>query len=157
MLPRTVVERVRREAERLGVSLEEYIVDLLAERLDPRDRAREYIDAAKELLEHAREELERGNIRQAAEKVWGATALTIKAYAEWREGRRLTSHGELWEYKNKVARELGSRVREVFREANSLHTCFYEAWCTREDVEDVLGKVGKLVEEVEARVKQRNS
>lgn len=69
----------------------------------------------------------------------------------------MTGHGDLWEYKNRVAKELGNWVRGVFREANSLHTCFYEAWCTREDVEDVLGKVGKLVGEVEARVEQRNS
>jgi len=156
-LPRRVAEYARREAERLGVSLEEYIIDLLVGRLDPKDRVKEYIGAAKEFLEHAREELEKGNIRQAAEKIWGATALAIKAYAEWREGKRLTSHGELWKYKNKVAKELGNWVRRVFREANSLHTCFYKAWCTREDVEDVLGKVEKLVGEVEARVEQQNS
>jgi len=71
MLPRRVAEYARREAERLSVSLEEYIIDLLVEGLDPRDRVREYIGAAKEFLEHAREELERGNIRQAAEKAVG--------------------------------------------------------------------------------------
>ena len=61
-LPRRVAEYARREAERLGVSLEEYIIDLLVEGLDPKDRVKEYIGAAKEFLEHAREELEKGNI-----------------------------------------------------------------------------------------------
>jgi len=51
----------------------------------PKDRVRGYIGAAKGFLEHAREELEKGNIRQVAEKVWGATVLAIRAYAEWRE------------------------------------------------------------------------
>ena len=50
-----------REAE-LGVSLEEYIIDLLVGGLDPKGRVRGYIGAAKEFLEHAREELEKGNI-----------------------------------------------------------------------------------------------
>ena len=64
MLPRVakVVEYVEREAERLGVSLEEYIIDLLVGGLDPKGRVRGYIGAAKEFLEHAREELEKGNI-----------------------------------------------------------------------------------------------
>lgn len=69
LVPRSIVEYVRREAEKLGLSLEEYIVEVLVQGLDPRDRAVEYIEAAKELLEEAREELKKGNIRQAAEKI----------------------------------------------------------------------------------------
>jgi len=56
-------------------------VELLSQGLDPRDRAREYVEVAEDLLRQAREELEGGNVRQAAEKVWGAVALTVKAYA----------------------------------------------------------------------------
>ena len=44
LLPRSIVEYVRREAEKLGLSLEEYIVDVLVQGLDPRDRAVEYIE-----------------------------------------------------------------------------------------------------------------
>ena len=101
-LPRVIVERIRREAERLGLSLDEYLVELLSQSLDPRDRAREYAEAAKELLEQARRELEKGNVRQAAEKAWGATALAVKAYAYWKEQRRLSSHEELWEYARRI-------------------------------------------------------
>ncbi|BEP18346.1 hypothetical protein PYJP_16980 [Pyrofollis japonicus] len=51
----------------------------------------------------------------------------MKAYALWREGRRLASHRELWEYKDCVAEELGAWVRFVFQRAAGLHTCcFYE-------------------------------
>jgi len=39
--------------------------------------------------------------------VWGAAALAVKAYALWREGRRLAGHRELWEYKSIVADEVG--------------------------------------------------
>lgn len=33
--------------------------------------------------------------------------MAVKAYAEWREARRLASHRELWEYKRKMEKELG--------------------------------------------------
>lgn len=64
-----LAKRVKEEAERLGVN--EYLVELLSQGLDPRNRAVEYIEAAKGLLEEARDELNKGNVRQAAEKVWG--------------------------------------------------------------------------------------
>ncbi len=37
-------------------------------------------------MREAREEYRKGNVRQATEKVWEATALTVKAYAYWKEG-----------------------------------------------------------------------
>lgn len=152
-LPRSVAERARREASRLGVSLEEYLIDLIAQGLDPKERALEYAEAAADFLEQARVELERGNLRQAAEKVWDATALAIKAYACWREGRRLASHGELWEYKDRVAEDLGDWVEDSWNAGNSMHTCFYEGWCTRRSVEAALRRVERLVREVAARVR----
>lgn len=99
------------------------------------------------------EELRKGDVGQAAEKVWGAAALAVKAYAEWRERRRLTSHGELWEYMRKMVKELGLWVREVWMYANGIHTCLYEGWCDKENVEEALKRVKKLVVEVESKVK----
>ena len=148
IVPATIAQRLREKAERLGMSVDEYLVELLLQDLDPRDKARDYIEAAIDLLKLAEGELEKGNIRQAAEKVWSAAALAVKAYALWREGRRLSSHGELWEYKDRLAGELGDWVTGVFREASNLHTCFYEDWCTRRDVEEVLDAVRRLVDEV---------
>jgi len=68
-LPRSIVKRLEREAHKAGISVEEYLIEFLLRDLDPRDRAEGYIDAAKELLEQAKEELARGDVRQAAEKV----------------------------------------------------------------------------------------
>ena len=70
----------------------------------------------------------------------------------WREGGRLESHRELWEYKDVAADELGGWVSRVFREASSLHTCFYEGWCTERDVRDVLPGVERLLGAIRARV-----
>ncbi|OYT48223.1 MAG: hypothetical protein B6U85_03130 [Desulfurococcales archaeon ex4484_42] len=156
-LPRSIVERIERDAKRAGLSLEEYIIELIFQCLDLDERILEYVDVAKDLLEQAREELQKGDIRQAAEKVWGAAALTVKAYAEWRERRRSASHGELWEYMRRMVKELGPWVREVWMYANGMHTCFYEGWCGREDVEEALERAKKLVIEVERKVKSTKS
>ena len=151
-MPKRIVRRIREEAKRLGVSVEEYLLELTTQDLDPRDKAVEYIETARELLQQAYRELEEGNIRQAAEKLWGATALAIKAYAWWREGRRLASHYELWEYKDKVVEELGEWVRDVWNAGQSMHTCFYEGWCTDKDVEATIKYVERLVKEIKAKI-----
>jgi len=153
-VPRTIIERIRREAERQGVSVEEYVIELLSRDLDPEDRARGYAEASLELLSQARGELAKGNTRQAAEKIWGAVALAIKAYAYRRDGKNQESHRDLWEYKNRVADELGEWVGKVFRESSGLHTCFYEGWCTERDVKEVLVEVEKLVKEIASHVKK---
>lgn len=152
-----LARRVREDAERLGLSVDEYLVEILSQRLDPKDRALEYVEAAEELLEEARRELGEGNVRQAAEKLWGAAALAVKAYAFLRDGRRLTSHGELWVYMRLISRELGQWVRTAWMYANGMHTCFYEGWCAGEDVEDALGWIERLVREVVSLVKKKVS
>jgi len=145
VIPEGVARRVREEAEKLGLTPEEYILEVLTRNLDPERGAREYIEAACSLIARAREELEKGDLRQASEKIWGACALAIKAHALARKGRRLESHRELWIYKNDVARELGEWVKAVFRQADSMHKNFYEGLATREDVEETLEEVKRLV------------
>ncbi len=151
-----LARRVREEAEKQGLSVEEYLVELLSQGLDPRDRAREYIEAAKELLNQAKEELSKGDVRQAAEKLWGATALAIKAYAWLREGRRLVSHGELWEYTDKLGDALGEWVYDSWNAGNSMHTCFYEGWCRRKHVEQALKRVERLVRKIAEIIENPN-
>lgn len=128
------------------MTLEEYTVELLSQSLDPRDRAVEYIEVAQELLVEARRELEEKDYRQAAGRLWGSAALAVEAYALKREGRRLVSHRELWEYKEKLIEELGEWVYDAWIAAGSMHTCFYEGWCSTGDVEKALKRVERLVE-----------
>jgi len=156
MIPESVAKRIREAAERLGVTLEEYILDLVTKDLDPEERAREYIEAARDLVAQAREELEKGNLRQASEKIWGACALAIKAHALTRKGLRLESHRDLWLYKNDVAKELGDWVRTAFLKADSMHKNFYEGLATREDIEDSLKEVEKLVTAISRLVEKQS-
>lgn len=155
-LPKVIVEELRERASRAGVTVEEYLLDMLMEGVDPVEGAGKYLEGAEELLEQARKELEKGDLRQASEKIWGACALAVKAHALTRRGVKLESHRDLWMYKNEVARELGGWIRVVFRQADSMHRNFYENLATREDVEDVLKEVGKLVAAIMEAMRKQN-
>jgi len=144
-LPKFIIEELKERAGRAGVTVEEYLLDILVGDIDPVEGASKYIRGAEELIEQARQELKKNDLRQASEKIWGACALAIKAHALAKKGIKLESHRDLWIYKNEVARELGEWVRTVFRQADSMHKNFYENLATREDVEDVLKEVEKLV------------
>jgi hypothetical protein len=147
-IPERIAERIRREAEKQGLAPEEYILEAITRDLDPDERAREYIESASALLEQAKEELQKGDLRQASEKVWGACALAIKAHAAARKGLVLKSHADLWLYKDEVANELGEWIRSAFLMADSMHKNFYEGLATAKDVTVALGEVEKLVKAI---------
>ncbi len=151
-LTRNIAKKLGKEAQKLGLGLEEYILELALKDLDPSERVREYIEVSKSLLEQAREELRKGDVRQAAEKLWGATALAVKAYAEWKDNRRLVSHRELWEYSKLLMDELGEWVYDAWMAAAGMHVCFYEGWCLREHVKEAVKRIEELVVEVEKRI-----
>ncbi len=119
-------------------------------------RARKYVEGALELLEQAREELVKGNLGQASEKIWGACALSIKAYALAREGRVLEAHADLWRYKSVVAEELGDWVRDAWYAANTMHRNFYENLADRKDVEKALSEVSRLVKAIAEKLQLRS-
>jgi hypothetical protein len=48
--------------------------------------------------------------------------------------------------------ELGVWVSDAWAQANAIHVCFYEGWCTRVHVEQALKRVERLVEEVASRI-----
>jgi len=144
-VPKVILNELERRARERGISVDEYLADLVFQDPDLVERSKKYAKASLELLDQAENELVKGNLRQAGEKIWGATALIIKAYALIKVRKRLTSHRELWEYKNELAREIGDWVIVVFQQASSMHINFYENWATRKDVEKALDAVRKLV------------
>ncbi|MGB9705710.1 MAG: PaREP1 family protein [Pyrobaculum sp.] len=154
-LPSALARRLRALAESEAVSLEDYLLEIALSNTDPPGRARAYAEVALDLLRAAGEELRAGDLRQASEKIWGAAALAVKAYAYWRDGARLASHGELWRYAKKIADELGNWVHDAWAQANSMHINFYEGWATAEQVAEALKRVEKLVKEIVERVQTR--
>lgn len=97
-------------------------------------RADGYAERSKVLLAHAKEELEKGDHLQAAEKLWAAAAQMVKAVAEKR-GWRHDSHRSLFAAVDRIVQETGDpEPRTAFQVANSLHTHFYENWQSQDGV-----------------------
>ena len=100
-------------------------------------------------MAQAWEELERGDLRQASEKGWGAAAQMVKAAADLR-GWGHQSHGDLHDVVVFLAREVGERsLRGLFASAGNLHHNFYEGWLSAEAVRSYLEEVEVFVERME--------
>ena len=111
-----------------------------------------YHIASRELLAQGLGELERGDVRQASEKGWGAAAQMIKAIAEAR-GWRHTSHRDLYMAVNRLVDETGDRgVYNLFSVASGLHVNFYENWLADEHVREGLSDMKRLLDKLEPLV-----
>ena len=105
----------------------------------------QYRSAATQLLQQARQELARGDVRQASEKGWGAAAQAVKAVAENR-GWEHKTHGSLFEAVRRLLSEPGSDGLDgLFGAANTLHINFYENWMKAETVGAHLDYVARFV------------
>ncbi len=104
-----------------------------------------YRAASRHLLVQARAELEQGDIRQASEKGWGATAQILKAIAERREwGHK--SHAAFFTVIAQLATEiLDDDLHRWFLVANGLHANFYENLMNADTVRVGLDDVERLL------------
>jgi len=152
-IPEGIHEKLKSAAEAQGVSVEGYVLSLIAESIDPDNLAESYWEASEDLIRQARDELAKGDLRQAGEKAWGAVALALKSLAYKRKGLRLSSHGELWEYVDELVEETrDEELGRLWRSVSSMHVNFYEGWATKRhveeairDAENFMGKVKKLL------------
>jgi hypothetical protein len=53
-IPKRLMQTLRRRAEELGVTPEEFLIELMVDAVDPGERPQAYIDAAREMLEQAK-------------------------------------------------------------------------------------------------------
>ena len=89
----------------------------------PPDR---YEAISRHLLDQARIELNKGDILQATEKVWGSTAHALKAVCQ-RMGWNHHAHNHLSAAANYITTELGREdLRLAFGYLESLHANWYE-------------------------------
>ena len=85
-----------------------------------------YRERGKRFLVKAQQEFAEGDLEQASEKAWGASALMVKAAAEKR-GVALRQHAFLFRLVETLASETGDRELDaLFDRANALHSNFYE-------------------------------
>ena len=97
----------------------------------PPDR---YEAISRRLLDQARIELNKGEILQATEKVWGSTAHALKAVCQ-RMGWNHHAHSHLTAAANYIATELGREdLRLAFRYLEGLHANWYEHQYTATEI-----------------------
>lgn len=149
ILPRKRGDKLREKAAETGYLPDELGVELLRqglnEQLDPEDLVEQYQELSEKYLAEAKELLNEGDLVQASEKLWGASALAVKWVAAKR-GLQLEQHGALWHFVNTLAKESGDRdfVR-FFHVANNLHKNFYENEMLKETVEISAEDLKKLI------------
>ena len=96
---------------------------------------------SKRLLQHAIEQLEKGDRLQASEKAWGAVAHQMKVVAEKR-GWPYKTHRHAYEIAARLSEKAGNpTLRRLFNTANTLHQNFYadekSVSVLEKDIEDV--------------------
>jgi len=105
----------------------------------------EYKTQSIHYLENAFKSIKAGNPEKAGEFLWGSMAQALKAVAASRE-RELNTHEEIRRY----ARELAKRGRDEsiwngFSQASYLHSNFYEAGLSMEEVLTYSGRIRTTV------------
>ena len=64
--------------------------------------------------------------------------------------KRLTSHGELWEYVDKLVKETNDKeLSTLWKVAIAMYINFHEGWAPREEVERALEEVSKFLKRLE--------
>ncbi len=133
-------EWVREASEAAGWDSKDLEEDLRHADDDPSGRVERYRELFEEYLREARKFKDKGDTRQAAEKIWGAVTVLIKLYAalkgvpvvQWSRGRmdRFVTNNVEAEHK-RVFRDLldkGQRMHEHFYEGNLDPKSFEERW-----------------------------
>ncbi len=111
--------------------------------------AEEYRTAAHQLYDQALVELEAGDLRQASEKFWGASAQVLKSFAESRNLEH-DSHSHAYRVIREAVNASGDPdVGEWFKQAEALHGNFYEDWMVESEIRSSAEDVRRLIEVVE--------
>ena len=109
-----------------------------------------YRNQSRTFLEQAHTERRAGDLRQASEKGWGASAQIIKAAAQAR-GWDHHHHRLLFEIVSRLGLDHEDReIGRLFGAANLLHSNFYEGGLDEATVTAALEDVVRLVDKVEA-------
>ena len=107
-----------------------------------------YQQASEHFLAQAKRELSNGDLAQASEKGWGATAQILKAIAEQR-GWDHHRHRHFHRAASRIRAETGDgEIRRLFDSASALHENFYENDMPPDEVDERLDDVAALMDEL---------
>ncbi|MCY4556844.1 MAG: PaREP1 family protein [Chloroflexi bacterium] len=108
----------------------------------------QYQQASERFLAQARHELADGELAQASENGWGATAQMLKAIAEQR-GWEHHRHRHYHRAASQIRAETGDgEIRRLFDSASALHENFYENDMAADEVAERLDDVEALMDKL---------
>ena len=139
-------------ARRKGKSIEELIVESIAEKLDPRTRIELYIKLHEKYLREAKEFVEKNDLVQASEKYWGAVTALLNAIGE-KEGLPHYTHKDLKEISLYLTeKEKDPEYTRLFSSVETLHANYYHNFLRpttfnvhKEDAEKLIQKLRKYL------------
>lgn len=110
-------------------------------------------------LENVSEALRSEHPEKAGEFLWGSVASAFKALAMAKKGMKIRSHKEFWDIARELTRETGDKsIYRGFREANSLHSNFYDSRLSLEDIrmssDSIIELIKKLISLTEEALKE---
>jgi len=151
-LPTRRREKLQQRAEEKDSLPEEVGIELLEKsldaELDPAELVEHYQVVSERYHSEARELLNTGDLVQASEKFWGASALAVKRIAATR-GLKLEKHGAVWAFVSRLARERNdNELILLLHAAQGLHRNFYENALDRKAVEITAERVELLIEKL---------
>lgn len=102
---------------------------------DEKQEVERYLRRADRYFRNAEDLLTKAEADKAGECLWGAVALTLKAVALSRTGRRLRSHQNLRAFAEELSKfQRDPALTTYFDSGEVLHRNFYEGDYTLEDV-----------------------
>ncbi|MBS7653004.1 MAG: PaREP1 family protein [Candidatus Bathyarchaeia archaeon] len=150
-LPKELYEIIKKEAYKMGKTVEEVILDSVYPSLDPEDREKIYLKLYENYLREVEKLYEREDLPQSGEKCWGAVTALLNIIAE-RRGWRHYSHTDYTEIIEKLSNETREPLGRLFASAERLHANFYHNFLTkinfeahRDDALDLIEKLKKIL------------
>ncbi|RFA98302.1 PaREP1 family protein [Pyrobaculum aerophilum] len=141
-----VAELLRKAAG--GRDVEEFLLELVASRLDPSERVNIYLALHEKYLREAEELYEKGDLAQAGEKYWGAVTALLNAIAEKR-GMPHYSHRDYAVLIERLYEETGDEeLLKGFALAERLHANFYHNFMERKSFDVHRREVLRLIEKL---------
>ncbi len=96
-------------------------------------------------FENALSSIQAGDAEKAGEFLWGSMAEALKAVAA-SEGKELNAHWDIGDYARKLAKKTGDEsILDVYGTASYLHSNFYEAGLSLEEVQTYAQRIRTTV------------
>jgi uncharacterized protein (UPF0332 family) len=112
----------------------------------PEELANRYLQMSRQYIRQAQEELDKGDLSQATEKAWGASAESLKSIAAQRDWNH-KSHGLLRDMATQLYMEFGlPRIIDLFGLLENAHTNYYEHRWDRDEVQLHIDRSRELLE-----------